>query len=263
MNYMTTNPAPTFAVAMPHPTVPAANYRASCLPKPSLLVHARDSIRVCREVLQRQRHDRRLERIYQKFREHTMVSPREYVTNLRIAESVKAVSGCVIECGVWRGGMIGGIARLMGEAREYLLFDSFEGLPEPDAIDGPAAVAWSKNTAGTHYHDNCRAEIGFAEEAMKIAGASKFRCVKGWFNDTIPGFVMRESIALLRLDADWYGSTTVCLAAFAKRMSAGGAIVIDDYYTWDGCAAAVHDYLSVEKLSWRISQVGGVCVIRT
>lgn len=42
----------------------------------------------------------------------------------------------------------------------------------------------------------------------------------------------------------------------------GGLILIDDYYTWDGCARAVHDYLSREQAAERIEKTsGGVAYI--
>lgn len=44
-----------------------------------------------------------------------------------------------MECGVWRGGMIASISEILGNNREYYLFDSFEGLPQAKEIDGIAA----------------------------------------------------------------------------------------------------------------------------
>jgi len=38
--------------------------------------------------------------------------------------------------------------------------------------------------------------------------------------------------------------------------------LIDDYYTWDGCARAVHDYLSGHERCERIASEGGVCFIK-
>jgi O-methyltransferase len=158
--------------------------------------------------------------------------------------------------------MIAGIANVMGKDREYFLFDSFEGLPPPKEIDGPAAIDWSNNRDGPHYHDNCRAEMGYAEQAMGMAHVSNFKLIKGWFNDTVLDYRLSGPIALLRLDADWYESTMICLQRFGGEVARGGVILIDDYYTWDGCSKAVHDYLAANKLAWRIAQVDQVCVIR-
>lgn len=199
------------------------------------------------------RQTRKLNRIYKKYLPYTMVYRDQYVDNLRLAERTANLAGDIVECGVWRGGMIAGIAELLGTGRKYFLFDSFEGLPEAREIDGSAARNWQANKASPEYFDNCKAEIGFATEAMKMTGAD-FQCVKGWFEDTLPAFDGTGAISLLRLDADWYESTKVCLANLFPKVVEGGMILIDDYYTWSGCSRAVHDYLSETKSATRISQ---------
>ena len=87
---------------------------------------------------------------------------------------------------------------------------------------------------------------------MKMSSASKFSLIPGWFADTLRDFTPCEGIAVLRLDADWYESTIQCLTSPYPSVVPGGLIIVDDYYTWDGCARAVHDYLSRCKLSDRI-----------
>src|SRR5687767_9345590 len=103
--------------------------------------------------------------------------------------------------------MSAGLAEVLGPAREYFLFDSFEGLPPAAAKDGPAAAAWQAGKDTPNYHDNCRAEQSFAEEAMRLAGATRCHFIRGWFNESLPGFTPPSKIAVLRLDADWYDST--------------------------------------------------------
>src|SRR6266700_461620 len=39
-------------------------------------------------------------------------------------------------------GMSAGLATVLGTDRQYLLFDSFEGLPAAKEIDGRAALSW-------------------------------------------------------------------------------------------------------------------------
>ncbi|HRK29969.1 MAG TPA: TylF/MycF/NovP-related O-methyltransferase [Tepidisphaeraceae bacterium] len=201
-------------------------------------------------------------RIYRRFREMTMIRKSKYLGNLAIAERVRQVPGCVVECGVWRGGMIAGIASVLGNRREYHLFDSFEGLPPAREIDGPDAIQWQADTADPNYFDNCAAEQRWAEQAMRRAGAKEFQLHRGWFEDTVTQFTPPTPIALLRLDGDWYDSTLVCLEALYDHVHPDGMIVIDDYYTWDGCARAVHDFLSRRKLNARIRQAApNICIM--
>jgi O-methyltransferase len=191
--------------------------------------------------------------IYRAFHPWTMVSPPMYADNIDLARQVRDIPGDVVECGVWRGGMVAGIASVLkGQGRTYHLFDSFEGLPEAKDIDGDAAKQWQAAKTDAYYFDNCKAEQAYAEEAMAKAGEPSYRIHKGWFNQTVPGVRIEPGIALLRLDGDWYESTWVCLEAFYPQVVKGGMIVIDDYFIWDGCSRAVHDYLSKTRSTDRI-----------
>jgi hypothetical protein len=42
--------------------------------------------------------------IYRKYRSYTMVHEAAYVNNLELCAKFGATPGCVVECGVWRGG---------------------------------------------------------------------------------------------------------------------------------------------------------------
>lgn len=206
--------------------------------------------------------NRKLSNLYFKFKDFTMIPQDCYMKNLELASWVTNVPGCVVECGVWRGGMIAGISEILGPDREYFLFDSFQGLPPAKQIDGQAAVAWQKNTASPNYHDNCTAPEEMASAAMKLAKAKSFQTVPGWFNETIPSFSFPGKISYLRLDADWYASTEVCLKELFFKVCPNGLIVIDDYYTWDGCSRAVHDFLSKHSLTEKIKTFGSICYIK-
>lgn len=193
--------------------------------------------------------------VHKKYSEFSMVTRREYIDCLKLVSKFKDVNGSVIECGVWRGGMIAGIAEVLGNNRNYYLFDSFEGLPEAKEIDGESALAWQADKESAIYYDNCKAEMEWAQKAMTLANVQhKTSFIKGWFNDTVPQFASDDPIAVLRLDGDWYDSTMVCLEHLFPKVIAGGIIILDDYYTWDGCSKALHDYLSINKRAERIRQ---------
>ena len=77
-----------------------------------------------------------------------MLHEGKYVNNLELCFEYKRIPGCVVECGVWRGGMSAGMAEVLGVERNYFLFDSFEGLPPArEDLDGTAAVAWQRQDA--------------------------------------------------------------------------------------------------------------------
>lgn len=168
------------------------------------------------------------------------------------------IPGSFVECGVWRGGASFLIAELLRQAevtdRKVWLFDSFEGLPPPERIDGPAAIAYSQNSNSPLYFNNCRASLEEVERiATELGLASYTEFVKGWFDQTLPANRDRVGpIALLRIDCDWYSSVRCCLENLYDQVADRGFLILDDYYTWDGCAAAVHEFLGKRLLSNRI-----------
>jgi hypothetical protein len=201
-------------------------------------------------------------RIFEKYRDFTMIPEVSYIRNLRVAEHLRTLDGCVIECGVWRGGMIAGIAELLGPDRSYYLFDSFEGLPPVQNIDGPHAAAWQAEVDSPTYYNNCSAPIKSAQKAMQMSGAKDFYIIKGWFKETLPNFTPPGPIALLRLDGDWYDSTLVSLKYLYPLVAEDGLIVVDDYYAWDGCARALHEFLAGASSNRRIQQFDNeICVL--
>ncbi len=182
--------------------------------------------------------------ISRKFHDHTMIQEKRYISNLALVWTFRRTPGCVVECGVWRGGMIAGIADVLGPDRHYFLFDSFEGLPPAREIDGKQAIAWQNDADLQKSGKNCTASEEEAGAAMKRSRATSYSLVKGWFNVTVPSFNFPSPIAVLRLDGDWYDSTRVCLENLFPRVADGGVVIIDDYYAWNGCARAVNEFIS-------------------
>jgi O-methyltransferase len=223
------------------------------------------AVRVISSIKSRLRTRRKynfLKSIYEKYSTFTMIDANVYINNLLVMQECEDIRGCIVECGTWRGGMIAGVADLFGPGRQYFLFDSFEGLPPAKEIDGPSARAWQSDTTGPMYHDNCTAPIEYAERAMARSRATVYSITKGWFDKTLPGFEPPEPIAILRLDADWFDSTIVCLESLVRHMSKGGIVILDDYFTWDGCSRAVHHFLAKTESTARVTTNRGICVLR-
>jgi len=186
--------------------------------------------------------------LHRKYRAFTMVGKLAFIENLRLCESALALDGDIVECGTWRGGMSAAMAEVGRDkavAGSSVLFDSFQGLPPPEPVDGATAFAWASNTASPLYYDNCSASEDDARRAMALAGVDEYRIFAGWFDETLSLYAAENpKIAILRLDGDWYRSTMTCLEMLYPRVVPGGVVIIDDYGVWDGCTRAVHDYLS-------------------
>ena len=198
----------------------------------------------------------RLDALYRKYQDHTMLGREEYVTNLALAASVTA-PGCVIECGVWKGGSSAGMAEVLGPDREYFLFDSFQGHVDPQPIDGPAAFAWQADKTGPWYFDNAVVGPEEADAAMRRSGARRYHLVKGWFADTLASFTPPSPIAVLRIDCDWYAPTLICLRALFPHVAEDGIVIADGYPDWDGYARAFHEYLADYEGPARLKQFRG------
>ena len=188
-------------------------------------------------------------RLHRRVADLTLVPAGQFVDNLVVARLARTVPGDLVECGTWRGGMSAALAWALPD-RHSVLLDSFEGLPDAKAIDGPAAVHWSTVLRD---HDNCAAEEQWAREAMARVDQRDYELLAGWFDDTVPAYAQRQRpIAVLRLDGDWYDSTMVCLEHLFPLVAPNGVVIIDDYFDWDGCSRAVHDYLARQQSPERL-----------
>jgi O-methyltransferase len=189
--------------------------------------------------------------------EYTMTSYERMVTlwqQVRYLDRA-GIDGGLVECGTWRGGAMGmmALAHLASGApsRTLHLFDSFEGLPEPDEDkDREMAVDYASGKAGGALQSIGRC-VGPLEDNQRLLNEiigypealTKYHV--GWFQDTVPAAASEMgAIALLRLDGDWYESTKVCLESLSPQVSSGGIVVIDDYGKWPGCRQAVDEFIA-------------------
>lgn len=191
---------------------------------------------------------------YYMFRNYTMIPPLTFIANLTLVDKYKHIQGAVVECGVWRGGMIAGMGKILSDNnRHYYVYDSFEGLPDAENIDGKKALLYQSEKNHPLYFDNCTAEMSYVQDAVAKAGiANQTTITKGWFSDTLPQFDKKQPIAILRLDGDFYSSIMECLDKLYDSVVPGGIIILDDYFFWDGCVRAVYDFMSKRGLNDRI-----------
>jgi O-methyltransferase len=141
------------------------------------------------------------------------------------------------------------------------MFDSFQGLPPADERDGPLAAAYQRDVDSPYYYDNCSAALGEVRIAIKHFGFSEEECrvVPGWFSDSLPPKTTtlgREGIALLRVDCDWYEPVRFVLDTLLPHTTDDARVILDDYYFWDGCARATHDFLAGSGQAYRIRTIG-------
>lgn len=200
---------------------------------------------------------------------HTML-PRERLLEtiafmLQLAADPDFPAGDVLECGTWRGGMALVATRIFGPSRRYAFYDSFEGLPPPGPRDGEDSHWWAAHPEHPRYFDNCRADYEEMRSLMTRARPGySISVTKGSFSETLHP-EPAAPIAWVHLDCDWYDSTYLCLERLWPHMAVGGVIAVDDYYDWEGCRRAVHDFLShrgAREAIDRIGRHGGIAMVR-
>ncbi len=166
----------------------------------------------------------------------------------------RGVQGCIVECGVWRGGSSMAAALALAQegdtGRELYLFDTFEGMTSPQAVDksvdGASAQTLLELDGDRVTSVWAVADIEDVRRNMRSTGYPEhlLRFVKGPVERTIPAFAPEGSIALLRLDTDWYESTKHELTYLFPLLCDGGVLIIDDYGHWQGARKAVDEYFA-------------------
>jgi hypothetical protein len=186
-------------------------------------------------------------KIYDIVKPYTMTS-RERVENLlKLVYEVddKNIEGSLVECGVWKCGMLGVMSLANTKNRNVYGFDSFEGLPAPQENDGNTAIGW-EGTLKVSLQEACI--------NLKNMGANA-SLIKGFFNDTLRNYKQQiGKISVLRLDGDWYESTMTCLDELYDLVSPGGFIIIDDYGHWEGCRKATDDFRAKRNIFSTMNQ---------
>lgn len=165
----------------------------------------------------------------------------------------RALDGPFIELGVYQGGSALALALALDEVQsphQVHLLDSWRGLPALGPEDRGCVAR-----QGT---------FGNASEAQVSALLRSWgllaRCQlhSGWISDTLPA--LHGPFALAHVDLDLYGPTLQALEHLLPRMTAFGAIVVDDFEggRFPGVSRAVGQALDQRHVGrWRIARTLG------
>jgi len=177
---------------------------------------------------------------------------RELASIVRQVEE-DGLPGLVIEAGAARGGSAIVLAAAKAPERPMKVYDVFGMIPAPGEHDGAdvheryekIAAGDARGVGGDTYYgyrDDLYEEVteSFARLGVPVE-EHNVELIRGLFEDTIR---LDEPVAFAHLDGDWYESTLTCLERIAPLLVPGGRIVLDDYYKWSGCRAAVDEYFA-------------------
>ena len=152
--------------------------------------------------------------------------------------------GIMMEFGVWNGTSITKMANAHPE-RHVFGFDSFEGLPE----------TWDRE-------DGAYEPGRFSLKGRLPHVPKNVQLIKGWFCDTLPGFVMKhkdERVAFLHVDCDLYSSTCDIFKHLEPLFQDEMILVFDELVNYPGYERheilAFHEFLSAHP-EWNVEWIG-------
>jgi len=148
---------------------------------------------------------------------------RKYFLSQRI-KLTDNLEGDVVECGVYEGASsLLMFKQLKGTNKKLHLFDSFEGLSIPEAVD---SNYWAEG------------DLSVSEQTVRnnLPKSENILYYKGWIPDKF-NMVNEIKFSFVHLDVDLYQPTHDSLRFFYSKMVVGGIILCDDY-GFDSCPGA-------------------------
>lgn len=136
----------------------------------------------------------------------------------QLVKSLAGVPGELAECGTYAGETAYFMAlagREIGREQPLHIFDSFEGLSQPNAFDG------------SFWHFGQYA-IPESRARANLAGFADVRIYKGWIPARFDEVADRQ-FCFVHVDVDLYQPTRDTLDFFYPRLETGGILLCDDY----------------------------------
>lgn len=167
----------------------------------------------------------------------------------------REIPGRIIEVGCALGGSSVLLASAKSPTREMAAYDVFGMIPPPSERDGADVKeryevirrGESKGIGGETYYGYVEnllekvkatfAELGYPVDKHNVS------LIKGLVEETLR---INAPVAMAHVDCDWYEPVSTALERIEPHLSAGGAMIVDDYGDWSGCRQAVDEYFAGE-----------------
>lgn len=178
--------------------------------------------------------------------------------NFNLIELLKLLhhlDGDTAECDVYKGRSSFLIMKSLGnETRTHHIFDSFEGLSDPQAVDIPNkknAYQWKGS------------DLKISEQSVRdhLSAFQQVSYHRGWIPDCFKNLKSANFI-FVHIDVDLYQPTLDSLRFFYDRLRTGGMILCDDYgSTYCPGARKAFDEFMQDKPEPIIELTSGQCFI--
>jgi len=161
------------------------------------------------------------------------------------------VNGCLIETGVWRGGMCMWMQCILKRhkcEKNIYLFDVFGTFPDPVHNTDIEAHNITKI-----FYENQPNVCDVIKNFNKFnLFDTNLKFIVGEFKNTVPKTKI-DSISILRCDSDYYDSTMLILDNYYFKISKGGYVIIDDYNNkYIACKNAVDEFRNKHGITNKI-----------
>jgi len=185
------------------------------------------------------------------------------------------IEGAIIECGVESGSKEDEWIRELQKTnavRDIYMYDTFAGLTQPTAFDYtcPGAKLYSMSSADVYArweqgilnettNDWCYTPLEQVQARLQATGypQDKLHYIVGDVMDTLKDTsTIPETIAILRLDTDWYESSKFELEQMYDNVVSGGVVIFDDYFHWEGQRRATDEFFASRGMSPTIVNLG-------
>ena len=174
---------------------------------------------------------------------------RDFYTLSRIVDSIQRLDGCMMECGVYRGSTLLGMAHrlaLRGITNVPLFgCDSFQGFPQPTKEDALTVGTFHQRTRAGVFADTSYEDL--VKRVHALGYGQQIRLVKGFFEDTLPR-ITEPRFSVVHLDCDLYRSYVACLETLYPKLVPGGYMVFDEYdfsaSVYPGAQRAIDEFLA-------------------
>lgn len=197
---------------------------------------------------------------------HNLVRNTTNIKKFGVANNIEAIdhvisqniSGAIVECGVWKGGSMAAMLHRLVEhedtSREIFLYDTFGGMTKPSEHDtkhdNPQHTLDKFNELDRGDHNEwCYGPLGVVKNTITNTNYPQdlINYVIGDVSKTLQTTVP-ESIAVLRIDVDFYEGTKSCMESLYPKVVKGGMVIFDDYAIWKGAKLAIDQYFEQHNI---------------
>ena len=182
---------------------------------------------------------------------------KDFSTLARIVDTMPEFEGGIIECGVYRGATLLGVAHRLAlrgiHGIKMIGCDSFEGFPEPSTEDSLGDGAFHETALKGVFSDTSYDGLRFRIEGLGYS--NDIQLLRGFFEHTLPQ-LSNQTFSIAHIDCDLYQSYVTSLECLYPRMVKGGYMIFDEYdfsrSAYPGAQKAIDSFFAdkPEKLTW-------------